>query len=1054
MNIDVINNRYTVVEAIGTGSMGEVYLCKDKLYHDKQVVIKIIQRRIFDKASLYRFKKEFDIMSRLKHPNLATVYDFGRDEDLDNYYISMEYINGPTLLACIEQCTPSDTEQVLHIFVDLLRACEYMHSKNILHRDIKPANIILQNERAKLMDFGLADLNEADTDFKGSLFYMAPEVVKNEIDHRADIFALGITMFEYLTGKIYYDMCSTMKIIKLSTFEKFFVEHKTALFNEFRDDDFSRQLKHIIDRMITFDPTKRYQSSTEIIEDINQRFNKHFLFETRAGRESYVLGANFVGRNKELEAIKEWAADDRTNYLHVYGEAGIGKSRLMHEFKKHCRLNGIIFIEGSFYQNITRMYSPFIAIIKECLLHAAPDPVKIYGPGLKNLLPDNNRLTNIKATKFETPKAEKKHIITCITDFLITHTANSNTKVIIYLNDLHWAESASLDVLQALVEKLLIMGKRATLKLVVTSREENGLPLLKSDHPALRKLKLSLFDKHNVACYINAVFGNNRTGSHLTAAIPEINKKVGGNPLFLQELIKSLVQEELIVRNKYTWDLSHAINTITIPAQIKSLILQRFEGLHLSNEEKYILEILSLINREIAWEELGQIISIDYDILLKLTRMEIVVTEEVEGQIVFRISHDLIIKTISDEIGDKKSQHTLIAEKLEMIHTDNPDEYIEEIAYHYFKGTQKTKAKKYLYLAITKMIEKFEQEKALKFYDNLITILDDDIPAKIDTLLKKGILAGETCKWDMAESTIKNAISLAHEINDKQRIAGANMELGASYSFGGKMKEANEIMFVALRHFKDIDDKRGISLALNSIGVNYFYLNDFKKAVEIHKKAITIARQLKSKELLARNTGNLGLIYLEVGNYKASLKTHKKSLHILLKMGKRQYTAVGNGYIGMSYAGLKKYNKAFHYLNISIEYAEKTGNTMMLGLLTNAKADLLYNLGRFDEARHYNDMALKYSADANINRYYFRAQILEAKLICALGDEKQALEKLLNLKEDYKENIKRVTIYFEIWKINNSKTYQEKALHIAKEFYKELPSIKYKEYIKELTRKK
>jgi len=141
----LINNRYKIIKKLGEGGMGAVYLAEDKLYNQK-VALKTIRKEIARQEIIDRFKVEFEVMTRLKHPNLAMVYDFGFDGETQNYFITMEYVEGATLRRFE---TFARLEVILDIFVNLLRAIEFIHSRKILHRDIKPENIMIITEKGK-----------------------------------------------------------------------------------------------------------------------------------------------------------------------------------------------------------------------------------------------------------------------------------------------------------------------------------------------------------------------------------------------------------------------------------------------------------------------------------------------------------------------------------------------------------------------------------------------------------------------------------------------------------------------------------------------------------------------------------------------------------------------------------------------------------------------------------------------------------------------------------------------------------------------------------------
>jgi predicted Ser/Thr protein kinase len=200
-----------ILELIGQGGMGAVYKARQPSL-DRLVAVKVLPRESGqDPAFAERFNREARALARLGHPNIVAVHDVGKAGDF--YYFVMEYVDGVNLRQVLRdgQLRP---EQALRIVPQICDALQYAHDAGVVHRDIKPENILLDRKgRVKLADFGLAKLLGRDTgDFTltgsrqvmGTLYYMAPEQVERplEVDHRADIYSLGVVFYEMLTGQL------------------------------------------------------------------------------------------------------------------------------------------------------------------------------------------------------------------------------------------------------------------------------------------------------------------------------------------------------------------------------------------------------------------------------------------------------------------------------------------------------------------------------------------------------------------------------------------------------------------------------------------------------------------------------------------------------------------------------------------------------------------------------------------------------------------------------------------------------------------------------------
>ena len=192
---------FEIIECLGRGGMGVVYQARQKSL-DRMVAIKILApERVGDKAFATRFSEEAQTLARLSHQNIVTVFDYGEAQGL--YYIVMEFVDGVNLRDLLKEGKLAP-EQALAIVPPICEALQFAHDKGIVHRDIKPENLLLDREgKIKIADFGIASLVGAAGDPAGTPPYMAPEQgsVHREVDHRADIYALGVVLYETLTGE-------------------------------------------------------------------------------------------------------------------------------------------------------------------------------------------------------------------------------------------------------------------------------------------------------------------------------------------------------------------------------------------------------------------------------------------------------------------------------------------------------------------------------------------------------------------------------------------------------------------------------------------------------------------------------------------------------------------------------------------------------------------------------------------------------------------------------------------------------------------------------------
>ena len=210
--INTTIGKYKIARLIGEGGMASVYEAEHEMLGTK-VAIKVLNPILSANAQIKeRFRNEAKLMASLDHPNITKVIDF--DEQPQQLSIVMEYLNGEDLKQKIKRNCPLSEKEITDVFSQTLSAFQYAHEKGIVHRDIKPSNIfILPNNHVKILDFGIAklfgqgnEMTQTGTQM-GTPIYMSPEQVKAEksIDHRSDIYSLGVTLFFAINGKPPYN---------------------------------------------------------------------------------------------------------------------------------------------------------------------------------------------------------------------------------------------------------------------------------------------------------------------------------------------------------------------------------------------------------------------------------------------------------------------------------------------------------------------------------------------------------------------------------------------------------------------------------------------------------------------------------------------------------------------------------------------------------------------------------------------------------------------------------------------------------------------------------
>ncbi|MBX9696386.1 MAG: protein kinase [Cyanobacteria bacterium] len=267
----IASGRYTVLETIGQGGMGQVYKARDETL-DRFVAIKMLDTNCMNDEVVVRFQREAKATSNLKHPGIVSTYDFGFS-DSGQPFMVMELVEGMTLKSIISKTRLSIRESI-DILIQLCDAIAHAHDKGVIHRDLKPANIVVSRKGARyqvrVLDFGvskiLTDSREENSltqagQLVGSPHYLCPEQASGgTVDARADVYAMGCILFECLTGRVPFAGESIMATIELHMFAE------PPLLSEF--GDYPVELETIILRALEKEPADRFSSVDELKKEL------------------------------------------------------------------------------------------------------------------------------------------------------------------------------------------------------------------------------------------------------------------------------------------------------------------------------------------------------------------------------------------------------------------------------------------------------------------------------------------------------------------------------------------------------------------------------------------------------------------------------------------------------------------------------------------------------------------------------------------------------------------------------------------------------------------
>jgi eukaryotic-like serine/threonine-protein kinase len=256
---EIVDGRYRVVRRIGSGGMADVWLAADTEL-DRQVALKVLHENFArDREFVERFRREASSAAGLQHPNVVGVFDRGRYGD--TYYIAMEFVDGSSLRDLVAH--GMEPHEAVEVTRQVLDGAEFAHERGIVHRDLKPANVLIDRSgRTRVTDFGIARAGESEITQTGSVMgtaqYLSPEQAQGmEVTAAADIYSIGVMLFEMLTGRVPFEGDNTVAIAMKQVSEQP-VAPSTI------NPAVSPSLDAVVLRALAKDPANRFASAAEM----------------------------------------------------------------------------------------------------------------------------------------------------------------------------------------------------------------------------------------------------------------------------------------------------------------------------------------------------------------------------------------------------------------------------------------------------------------------------------------------------------------------------------------------------------------------------------------------------------------------------------------------------------------------------------------------------------------------------------------------------------------------------------------------------------------------
>ncbi len=1009
---------FRLLHKIGQGGMGEVYAAED-LKLGRHVALKLLPMQTMpDAQARQRFLREARAASALNHPNIVTIHAIEEAEGRD--FIVMEQVEGETLKASLAR-GPLALAQLLSFGSQVAEAIAAAHAIGLIHRDLKPANLMLTSQgQAKVLDFGLAKKawpllharNSEDTTLGsaltnpgmivGTVAYMSPEQTRGEpLDARSDIFSLGVVLYEAATGRAPFTGPSLQALMHaIATFDP----PPPATVNQSLPREFDR----IIARTMAKDKEQRYNSAAELsaaLQALPRTAQHDFAADAEPSQgESGV----FVGREPEVKQLAEFlrqAVAGAGRVVFLTGEPGIGKTTLADEFLRRARQQQASLICGRGrcveQYGTGEAYLSFLDALGALLVGPRRERITAilltYAPTwclqFPAVFPSSGAREQLQR---ETIGATKERMLRELGDALAALAAES--PVVLLLEDLHWADPSSTDLLRHLCQRIgdqrvLIVGTFRPADLELSKHPLRNYLREMRAHKLCDEMALGLLTEQQLTSYLAARFTPHDFPSELATLI---QRKTEGHPLFATSLVQFLVERGDIAQTNAHWTLARPLAELALeaPETVRGLLQKKLESL--AEEDRRTMLYASIEGEEFLSTVLAQLLGVDeleleerLDRLVRTHRLVARLGEEElpDGALAMRygFAHILYQNVLYGDLVSKRRilLHRQAGEQLLAHYGEQSSRIAAQLALHFERGRDFTRAVQHLRQAGENAAAIFANGEAEQHYSRALSLVErlpltEQPDASLTLYQKRGTVNLALSRLEAALSDfhqmleqaqaahlpdlecaalilIANTLFWDHRLDEMRRYAeeavrtaeragSETLRLEALVSVAqrhyavGELAEAKPLLDEVIRIATALQHKPALLSGLTYRGFIHFFQTEYERAETALSEVRTLALELRHGFLLLASSFFLGLTRGNQGRMSEALTTLQEALERARRSDASLFYVRLPNSIGWVYRELGDFERAFALDQESITGARKYG-------VVEAEANALINLG-------------------------------------------------------------------------------------------------------------
>jgi len=954
---------YALESTLGQGGMGVVYLATDTLLH-RRVALKFLPPGLSqDPEARRRFLNEARAAATINHPNAAVLYEIGSDGD--DLFLAMEYVPGVTLRELLESGGPLSWSDVVAMSLEILDALGVAHRHGIVHRDIKGANLKRTPEgQVKVMDFGLAKVTGGSTltasdAILGTAAFMSPQqVTGQEVDGRTDLFSLGVVMYELLTGRLPFVGDQAVAVAHA-------ILHEDPITIRELRPEVPADLENIVFKAMMKNVQERYQSAAEMAEDLT-RFREHDrqrragvheeldLVATREGlgirRERFL--APLVGRDRPFDRLVTLHRQARLGdgaAVCVSGQAGIGKSRLVVEYRRGSRREGSrVLIASGLFGGGGSSYRPIADALRQYFALRGVDSA----PALQRFLLDRSPrlagsipvLSRFLRYAFASNGPTSEEELWEVLDQVLAFIAEERPLVLV-IEDLQWADEATVRLFHFLTRR--IVGRR--MFLLVTYRPEdtiverggrqhpleNVLQLLgRVEH--FERIDLARLSRTDVSELLKRLYPGHEWGEEFGSMI---FREAEGNPFFMVEILKLLTAEKVLVQRGETWALATAVDKISIPDKVYDVVMRRLS--RLGEREREILE-LGAVEGDVFHS--GTILR-----GLNLERMPLLKTLQFLEQVhhliraagpQYHFDHSKIREILYDSIPHELriEYHTVVGQFLAESYGES-EEHAGVIAHNLLLAGLKEQALPFLVLSAHASARLFAHADAIRYLERAESLLHDLHPERppverirqlVDIRQRRGDQEYAAGRYRAALESYETALDQTRAAPDSKREADLVRAIGRMHYLLGHPAEAQKSYDEAIGRYTILleeararEDASRLNAVLRELGKLHFFKGEMELAERFLREAIEMAEARGDERIHAAALNNLGGIHYVRGDLEEAFACQRAGFAIRTRLGDDAGLAQSHKNMGILHYRIGESREASEHLNDALTLFRK-----------------------------------------------------------------------------------------------------------------------------------